>query len=575
MIGAAPNGRLGAPKDGRSRWLPWRRDAESNTWHAFLAALVVAAVVLVVLVLIAQPGNRAHEPLTLRQLQTPTFAPPPPMPTAGETIARAWSDLRKWPGGNQFLQSLLPSQSGALWIALVVALVVGFDTANLRNPRNVELVSLLVVGVLLFDVMGFFNCFNDPVYFQVMDWVFTGVVAASLWLAARALWRVWRPHRLPWQPNLPMRTLMLLVFVLLMLNALIVVVRDPDDAGFYTNLGGQRIRERGMFPYGDPLLTGSPGAAYGPVLFLSHIPFQWAFDHQAVNRRPLNRAFEEGDSYLLPPAQATQLATLTYHLIGVAALALAARRLANAQVAWALAALYCGSAYVMGVGGAREMVGGLTFISHTAPPALALVAFACLPQPLLAGVFLALSVATVFYPLFMIPAWIGYYWHKPGAVLKFIGGLALAAVVVGGPVLAFSRPLEGHSLIGTIVRETLGHHQSASYGQTPFGFWGGRGAVRGWLQHELVPGQAVTTPMFLVAAIGAALAFLPARRATPQQLALLSAVSAILVVVWKILGTGVYVTWYYPFLLLGFFAHGRSAASEPAAADAPTAQSSV
>ena len=34
------------------------------------------------------------------------------------------------------------------------------------------------------------------------------------------------------------------------------LVREPDDVGFFVNLGAQRLRERGAFPYGDPLLTG-------------------------------------------------------------------------------------------------------------------------------------------------------------------------------------------------------------------------------------------------------------------------------------------------------------------------------
>ena len=67
-------------------------------------------------------------------------------------------------------------------------------------------------------------------------------------------------------------------------------------------------------------------------------------------------------------------------------------------------------------------------------------------------------------------------------------------------------------------------------------------------------GQAASTPMFMIVAVFAACAFFTARGATPQQLALLSAASAILAVTWKILGTGVYGTWYYPFLLIGFFA---------------------
>lgn len=510
---------------------------------------------LVLLAIAAQPGNLAHDLLTARHLETPTFGPPPQTVSVSETMARVWSDLRQQSiTGGEFLISLLPTQAGAIWLSLIVALVVGIDAANVRNPRNVELASLLIIGVLLFNVMRFFDLLNDPVYFNVFDWVFTGVVGAGLWLFGRALWRVFRPHAVRWQPNLPVRSLKLLVFVLLTLNALTVVIRLPDDAGFYTNLGGQRLRERGMFPYGDRLLTGSPAAAYGPVLFLSHLPFQWLLDRQVVNPESPDHQLMPDDRYRLPPALATQLTTLAFHFLGVAALIVGARKLAGEQVAWGLAALYCGSAYVLGVGGPREMANGLTFISHIAAPSLALTAFALLESPVLAGVFLALAVATVFYPLFFVPAWVGYFSKSRPAMYRFIGGMALAALVVGGPVLALSRPNHGQGRLTTIVRETLGHHQSsAGYGPTPFGFWGGRDGIRGWLQQELIPGQAASTPMFVVVALFAIFAFFPARRAGPSQLALLSACAAILAVTWKILGTGVYVTWYYPFLLIGFF----------------------
>lgn len=543
---------------GSDRRVPWR-------W--LLSGVAFAIATLIAFVLVIQPANRSHGVLTSRQLETPKFAPPPPLLTTGETLARVWSDLQKETGAG-FLDRILPTQSGTLWIALIVALVVGFDTARLGSRRNIELLGLLVIGFLLFDVMRFFSVLKDPVYFRVMDWVFSAVVATSLGLAARAAWRVWRPDPTPWQPNLPSRVLFMLTFVLFTISALVVTVRAPDDAGFYTNLGGQRLRESGMFPYGDPLLTGSPAAAYGPVLFLAHIPFQWLLDGSSTNPETTDHPLAEDQVYHLPSPQASQLATLAFHVIGVIALWFAARRLAGIQVAWALTALYCGSAYVLGVGGPPEMIGGLTFISHTAPPALAVLAFACLGNPLLAGLFLALSIATVFYPMFFIPAWIGYYLRTRGAVMRFVAGMAIAAVVVGAPVLARSRPIEGHSLIGTIVQETLGHHQGAdTYGLTTFSFWGQRGGVRAWLQHELIPGQAASTPVFLAVAGLAALALVPARGASPQQLALLSGAIASLVGVWKILGTGVYVNWYYPFLLLGFFAHGRDPA--PNAAGAP------
>ena len=528
----------------------------SRSWRLVVRAFVVTAIVSVVIVIAAQPGNRSHDPLTARQLETPTFSAPPPAASVSQTLSQVWSDLRRQSTtGGTFLKSLLPTESGAVWISVIVALMVGLDTAEILSPQNVELVSMLIIGVLLFNVMRFFDFLNDPIYFNVFDWVFSAVVLVGLWLFGRALWRVWHPRLRAWRPNLPVRALMVLTLLLVTLNALTVVIRDPDDAGFYTNLGGQRLRERGMFPYGDKLLTGSPAAAYGPLLFLAHLPFQFMLDPAMVNRDSPNHQLMPDDVYHLPPPLATQLATLAFHLLGVAALVIGVRRIADEQVAWGLAALYCGSAYVLGVGGPKEMVNGLTFISHIAAPSLALAAFALLESPLWAGIVLALSIATVFYPLFFLPAWIGYYSRNRAAMWRFIGGVTLAAMVVGGPVLLLSRGNQGQGRLTTIVRETLGHHQSsAGYGTTPFGFWGGRGGLRGWLQTEVIPQQAASTPMFLIVALFSAFAFFPARRARPQQLALLSACAAILAVTWKILGTGVYVTWYYPFLLIGFFA---------------------
>ena len=38
-------------------------------------------------------------------------------------------------------------------------------------------------------------------------------------------------------------------------------------------------------PYGDPLLTNSAGAGYGPVLYLSHLPFQFLLNPEAAEPR--------------------------------------------------------------------------------------------------------------------------------------------------------------------------------------------------------------------------------------------------------------------------------------------------
>jgi hypothetical protein len=535
--------------------------------HRRLAATASALLLILALgtSVLAQPDAPERDQLTHRHLSTPTFEPPARVFSGSRALSNIWSDLAG-PAGGHFVRALLPTQAGVLWISLIVALMVAFDFGRLSNPRNFELVGLLAIGFLLFDIMRFFDVLRDPTYFRLLDWVFTAIVAVSLALFGVALWRMRRPHGTPWRPNLPRRALVALTLVLLGGNVLMGLVHEPDDAGFYSNVGGQRLRESGTFPYGDPLFTVTPVATYTPVLYFAHIPFQMLLDPEPLNRASFDRAaFDAGEPYYLSPLLASQLATIMFHLLGVAALVLIGRRMANAEVAWGLAALYCGSAYVMGVGGDPDAIGGMTFISHIAPAAVSLMAFAALGRPIVAGTLLATAVATLYYPMFFIPAWLGYYWRDRKAALRFVAGLALATIVIGGPVLVRSQAADGRGLLGTILHDTMGHQQDPeAYGSSPFGFWGLRGGVRAWLNEPLVPGQYKTTPLFLVFTAFVVGTFFLARGATLGQLALLTGALAIGAQMWKIHGTGVYVTWWYPFLLLGLFA-GRARSEAPPA----------
>lgn len=543
-----------------SRSQPFRRPGPASTASNSSSATIlgfcaIALALLLIGVAAVQPHNRVQERITFRNLQNAQFEPPPPLASPGETLAGVWSDLRG-ASGRAFLLEMLPTQSAVLWIALIVAVTVAADFRRPGHPRNLELLALLALGLLLFNVMNFFDHLVDPIYFRVMDWVFGAVMGVSLALGAMALWRVWHPHLARWRPNLGVGPLVALTGLLLTLNLVIAIVRPPDDAGFYTNLGAQRLRETGRLPYGDPLLSGSAGSGYGPLIYAAHLPFQYLLGPVGHNRTDLTRDdIAAGATYYLPPILATQMATVAFHVIGVTALLVIGRRLGGERQAWGLAALYCGSAYVMGVGGSREMIGGITFISHIAPAAVSLAAFAALTRPMLAGALLVAAAATVFYPVLFVPAWLGHYWRRRAEARQFLAGLVLAALIIGLPVLALSQPLPGRSLVGTIVSETVGHHQGTdTYGLSPFGFWGMRTGVRAALREPLVPGQFTTSPMFLLTVIPAALLFFVARGSTPQQLALITAVLGILAQWSKVHGTGVYVNWYYPFLLIGLFA---------------------
>jgi hypothetical protein len=113
--------------------------------------------------------------------------------------------------------------------------------------------------------------------------------------------------------------------------------------------------------------------------------------------------------------------------------------------------------------------------------------------------------------------------------------------------------------------DTFGHHTDPrGYGSSPFGFWGQRGGIRGWLNDPLVAESGFTAPVFLMFVVLAGACFWKARGRTPAQLALLTAIVAIGAALLKIHPTGTYVAWYHPFLLLGLMLwSSRAAAPSP------------
>jgi len=517
--------------------------------------------VLAGLVLAAACAREPQQKVALHQLYTPHFQPPPPEEPPLVSL-RKWFDeveaRRRTPGPSR----LLPSQAGVLWLSLALVVAVGFDFRHPRNPRNVDLLLMQVAGWLFFDIIGYTNRLQNPMVRNVMDWTFIAIVAVTVTLLVRAILRIYRGARVDWQPGVGRKALAILAAIVIALDVGAALLLPPDDAGYFINIGAQRLRERGRWPYGDPLLTSTPAAAYGPLLYLAHLPFQLALAPERVNPVSLPRPpIESGDVYFEPPIAATQLCAVAFHLLAIAALFAAGRRLAGATVAWALVVLYCGSAYVLGVGGDMYFIGGMTYVSHIAPAAVTLLAFALLPRPAWSGAALAASVGTLFYPIFMVPAWLGYYWNDRYHLKRFIVGFGVASLVIAGSVLALSRPANNRGLIATIASDTIGHQESPdAYGSSPFGFWGQRGGMRGWLMTPLVSGRSMTRPVVLMFFVFAAGMFVVAQRRTPAQFALVIAAVAMGAELWKIHATATYVTWYYPFLLIGFLGD-RSARS--------------
>jgi hypothetical protein len=520
--------------------------------RAWIAALVLSCCAIGC----APAPDSAQAKQTLDSVYMPTFPAVPPAASTAETL-RTLSD--DWRNGTArtFVADLMSMQGLLAAVSLVVMIVVGWSFTRSPGSRNLELILLFASGAIFFDVMRFFGVMRSAVYLRLLDWVFTAVVAVGLLLIARAVYRVRRPATGRWTPNLQTPMLAVLAVVLLCANLWIVLARTSDDAGFFVNLGAQRLRERGRLPYGDPMLTGTPGAAYGPLLYAAHVPLQILLAPQGVNRVSPPRLDPAAGPYYLPPARATQLAVAIFHLLGIGALFVAARRMTDVRSALALVCLYASSLAVLGIGGPEDQVAGLTFVSHIAPAAMTLTAVAALHRPALSGVLLVLSAGIGFYPAFMGPAWLGFYWNDPVKRRRFVTAVCLTAAVVSLSVYALSRPAEGRTRLGTIMYDTFGHHTDpAGYGSSPFGFWGQRGGIRHVLSSPTVGTSGLTSPAWLMFAAFLGWTFFLARGRRAAELALLAGAIAVGATLIKPHATGTYLAWFYPLLLLGFLSSG-------------------
>jgi hypothetical protein len=221
----------------------------------------------------------------------------------------------------------------------------------------------------------------------------------------------------------------------------------------------------------------------------------------------------------------------------------------------AIACLYIGSAYVQGLGGETFSITGLQFISHIAPAATTILAFAALSRPLLAGGLLATAAGVNFYPAFFFPLWLGYYFWRGKEWRKFACAFVSVCLVTALTVLFLTQSSENEGVLRVIYESTVGHQEAKhAYGSSSFGFWGTHPKLAAFWQQQLIPGWYLLKPSFLIFALFVAASFFMARGRTITQLAFLTAALAIALQLWKSHAGGTYVEWYYPFFLIGLFA---------------------
>ncbi len=450
----------------------------------------------------------------------------------------------------RWLERLQPNQGGALWIAVLTTIVLAFDFRKPISWRNVDLVLLLALGFLLVDLLdlGGGGVATNPGQRALFGTVFLGVFLLNAVLLARALIGAFSREGRRWTPNVSEGALAACALVLILCNVLLAVGREPDDSGYCVNRGAARMRVTGNLPYGDTGM-GWCGAIYGPLLYVVHVPLQMSL----LEIDPVPATAPAGD------VAATHVAVVLFHALGVISLFCIGWAHGGRRVGLGLVCLYAGSAYVQGLGGEQYLLTGMTHISHIAPTAVTLAAFAALNRPAAAGSLLALAAGVLFYPVFFFPLWFGYYFWRGHEWRRFAAGF-LAVSAATGIAVWWLTPAGPGGLLQTLLDSTVGDHEAPS----AFGFWGTHPRLAEAWETPLVSGWYLLKPSAIAFWVFLSGTFFLVRGRTVPQLALLTAAVAIAVQLWKSHAGGTYVEWYYPFFLIGLLVGGASDAGAPA-----------
>lgn len=396
-----------------------------------------------------------------------------------------------------------------VYLSSLLTIAIYFRFSRLWSMRNLDLVALIAMapGLLLVDYGG------DASYSGYI-WLFV----LGGWFLVRLLIDSRMVRRPLLEPNLSSGGLTFIGVALLVFLIANVVTKRPTES----DLEGPRMLDamlhREQAPAGDQTLTRhGPGF---PLLFL--IP--------SITTKTIHKADpavpEEQARYTVQAATARTMAILSHIAVVLGMVMIGVWHFDNIRTGIAAATLYLLLPYT------AQMTGR---VDHVVPAALLVWAVAAYRRPLVSGMLLGLATGAIYYPFFLLPLWMGFYWHR--GLLRFsIGYVSMLVVLVAS--LAFTSTDLDHFLAQ--VKMMFGWTSLASPGVEGF-----------WLFH--FTSSPYRIPVLAgYAAMCASFALWPA----PKNLGSLLSCSAAVMLgtqFWHTNGGGVYVAWYLPLLLLTIF----------------------
>jgi hypothetical protein len=251
----------------------------------------------------------------------------------------------------------------------------------------------------------------------------------------------------------------------------------------------------------------------------------------------------DGTELSIPPAQLSEedrafvskiqayttvaklVAVLSHLAILIGIIAIGYWHFNNVKMGIGAAALYLMLPYT------SQMTG---YVDHVLPTAMLILGVLTYRRPLLSGVFLGLAIGIIYYPLFLLPLWISFYWQR--GLWRFLVGLVFVLAVMVLMLVLVSPDSEA---FWQCFKKMFGLMPPQSEGLT--GIW-----RLGWNPVYRYPILAAFV------ALSGSLAIWPAQKNLGT---LISCSAAVMIATqfWHGYGGGLYMAWYLPLFLLTVF----------------------
>jgi hypothetical protein len=311
------------------------------------------------------------------------------------------------------------------YLSSLLTIALYFKFSRFWSVRNLDLVTLLLLAPGLLLVQFGMDQLRDEQARVVEHIGYIWLFAVNGCLLLRLLLDAAMVRRPLLEPNLSVGGLTFLgisLFVFLMGN---VLTGRPNESDITSSQRADQLQnlEASGEEELNTLKTHGPG--FPLIYLLPHISTQSLMgrEGEALQRVPGTDLFSVNKAQVVT---AQVMAILSQLMIVLGMMLIGLRHFDNIRAGIAAATLYLLLPYTAMWTGA---------VTHALPAALLVWAVLLYRRPFFSGALLGLAFGTIYYPLYLLPLWLSFYWQK--GVWRFVLGFA-ATVAVLVVTLAFT-----------------------------------------------------------------------------------------------------------------------------------------